>query len=696
MKKLSILGMVLFSMFLSFGISSSQSGQELFQRALAKERAEGNLEEAIVLYQRVINESQDKALKAKSQLCIGMCYEKLGQKSVKLAQDAFQKVIDNYPSQSDEVRIAKEKLAILLKDKFVVEKENKEIRIQKVKQLDVLGAPSPDGRLISYVDWETGNGELAIMEIATGEKHSLIQNNPGDESWYFVNHSIFSPDGKKLAYTRWKDNNMVDFNIINVDGSGKRVLLSDREIYYFEPSGWTPDGKYILGVLTKKDRTNHAAFVSVSDGNIRIIKEYGQNEPGELSLSSDGRWIAHDIPQNKEPGKHDIFFLSVDGNREVPLVKHPADDRLLGWALNGKWILFSSDRSGTWDAWVIPVKDGKPNGDPMLVKRDFGQVKELGIVPMGFTQDDSFYYGVRMWSEDVYVAALDINKAELLAPPKKAILSFEGSNNNPVWSPDGKYLAYISRRKPEGLKVICIHTLETADEYELYPELEDFGGLSWLPDGKSLLVVGRNNDDQGGVFKVDSRTGELSLVMTHESRHHCTRLSPDGKKLFFAADSWEEKTFRIISYNLETKQEKELYRSSYQIFRMDLSPDGKWLAFRDYADNTIKVISTEGGEANVLLELESGVGINCVTWSHDGKYILISKMVEKGGGKVGRCELWGIPANGREPVKYGMTVDGLIGLSVHPDGKLIAFVSWRASSAVWVMENFLPKLKDKK
>ncbi|MFH2043218.1 MAG: tetratricopeptide repeat protein, partial [Acidobacteriota bacterium] len=115
MKKNSMVLAVFVVLALSLGIFAVQSGQDLFQKALAKERAEGNLEEAITLYQKVIDEAQDTALKAQAQLRIGLCHEKRGEKNLQQAQDAFQKVIDNYPSQSEEVRIAKEKLSLISK-----------------------------------------------------------------------------------------------------------------------------------------------------------------------------------------------------------------------------------------------------------------------------------------------------------------------------------------------------------------------------------------------------------------------------------------------------------------------------------------------------------------------------------------------------------------------------------------------------
>jgi tetratricopeptide (TPR) repeat protein len=78
MKKTMLLTTVFVLIALCAAAFSPQSAQDLFQKALTKERAEGNLEEAITLYQRVAEESADEALAANAQLRIGICYEKLG------------------------------------------------------------------------------------------------------------------------------------------------------------------------------------------------------------------------------------------------------------------------------------------------------------------------------------------------------------------------------------------------------------------------------------------------------------------------------------------------------------------------------------------------------------------------------------------------------------------------------------------
>ena len=129
MKKYSILIAVLIVLSLSLGSIAAQNGYDLFQKALAKERGEGNLEEAIALYKKVVEEAKDKSLAAKAQLRIGICYEKLGKQE---AQKAYQKVIDNYPKQTDTVKAAKEKLSVLLRAKAVIRRGKEQFKLNKI------------------------------------------------------------------------------------------------------------------------------------------------------------------------------------------------------------------------------------------------------------------------------------------------------------------------------------------------------------------------------------------------------------------------------------------------------------------------------------------------------------------------------------------------------------------------------------
>ena len=171
---LLIAASILFSLICLREALPQESAEGLYEGAIFKKEAEGDLEGAIQLFLKIIISFPDnRKMGAKAQLQIGICYEKMGMKQ---ALKAYQKVAESYPEQTEEIKLAKEKIAILLKAQALVEKGDREFRIRQVwsgPDVDIFGGPSPDGRYLSYVDWETGN--LAIHELATGKKFHLTK-----------------------------------------------------------------------------------------------------------------------------------------------------------------------------------------------------------------------------------------------------------------------------------------------------------------------------------------------------------------------------------------------------------------------------------------------------------------------------------------------------------------------------------------
>jgi len=101
-------------MFGTAALAAADAGAELFQKAVTEERAAGNLEEAIKLYQRVAKEfASDRALAAKALVQEARCYEKLGQdKAVKL----YEQVARDYNDQREPATQARARLAALRQD----------------------------------------------------------------------------------------------------------------------------------------------------------------------------------------------------------------------------------------------------------------------------------------------------------------------------------------------------------------------------------------------------------------------------------------------------------------------------------------------------------------------------------------------------------------------------------------------------
>ena len=695
--KVSPKGLVVGMLFLALGTGTTwaQNGYDLFQQALVKERAEGRLDEAIQLYQRIVQEfAGDRTLAAQAQLQIGICYEKLGKVE---AQEAYKRVMEEFTEQYDVVAEARTRLVAL--EQHTDSGDEKGIVVRQVwadPDTDIFGSPSPDGRYLSFMDGSTGN--LAVRDLANGQNRLIA----GKGSWSegFALYSRVSPDGKQVAYS-WFDlkDHFYDLRLAEIDGSNSRLLYRNEEVPYLQPADWLPDGKHILAVFQSKDRTNQIVLVSVADGSVRVLKTLDWRYPQKMSFSPDGRYVAYAFPPKEDSPQHDIFLLATDGSREIPLMEHPANDLLLGWAPDGKTILLASDRTGTLDAWVIEVADGRPQGSPKMVKRDIGQ-----IGPMGFTRKGSFYYGVRLPRFDPYMATLDPVSGKVLAPPMRITERFQGSNTFADWSPDGEYLAYILRGDEYpaalGSRTLCIRSLESGEEREIpLKTLSFFGQARWSPDGRFILGIG-GGTKRAGIYQVNVQTGEVSLMAEGELSHPA--LSPDGKKLFFVhAEPGEDFSVRVR--DLQSAQEEELYGVALPswIRHMALSPDGQQLAFAidDQGTQFVKIMPAAGGEARELLRLtkpEPGI-LHAFAWTSDGRYLLIGRwsgapadhLYDAGSGKT---ELWRIPADGGKLENLGVGIDWMSRLRVHPDGRRIGFTGGPQRFEVWVVENLLPEL----
>src|SRR5262249_24291367 len=79
---------------------------------------------------------------------------------------------------------------------------------------NILGAPSPDGRFLSYVDAATG--DLAIRDLGSGAGRRLTHNKENTRG-QFAYFSVISPDNKRVAYAWFNDEKFYDLRVTSVD-----------------------------------------------------------------------------------------------------------------------------------------------------------------------------------------------------------------------------------------------------------------------------------------------------------------------------------------------------------------------------------------------------------------------------------------------------------------------------------------------
>lgn len=704
MKKFITIPLFVLALFISAATVNAQQSkpEKLYQQALYEMEALGNFAKAIDLFSRVANEfPKEKALAAKALLHVGMCYEKLGKSE---AQKAYERVIKDFSDQREVAAAARTRLAALTQPGLTVPASAVlSRRITDDPMVDALGTPSSDGRFLSTTDW--GTGDVALIDVATGQKRRVTNKGEWTQSGEFSLFPVLSPDGKRIAYSWWNKASRFDLRVINSDGTSPRVLYSSEEITESWPTDWTPDGNSILVFIDRADRadrTGQIALLSATDGSVRVLKKLPSGRVSyKASISPDGRYVAYCYPAKENLAENDVFLLPIEGGPEVPLVQHAADDFSPLWAPDGKSVIFVSDRTGSLSLWRIRIAGGKPQGSEELLRAEVGN-----IYPIGFSAKGSFFYSLSAGMVDVYLATLDFSTGKVTTPPAPISHRYAGGRYGPQWSPDGKSLVYGSHRGPYspmvGVHTLSIFSPETGQERELPLNLNRIMVSRWSPDAREILVRAYDPQGRHGLYRVDARTGEATPLMIAEvgADLRWGRWSPDGKSVLFVRYDSKKQVNTLVQRSLQTGEEKVLgrYAMPEYLAGFDISPDGQQylLYFFDQPTRggTIKLFPIGGGQPRDLYQTKpdrSPMGVN-PRWTPDGKNILLMHYPGlPSDPQPAPPELWRVSVETGKAEKMGLDMRRSGQLTVHPDGKRVAFVSGESKSEIWVMENLLPK-----
>jgi Tol biopolymer transport system component len=711
MKKLTLSCAIVLALAATVVSVRAQSGYDLFQKALAAERADGNLKQAIELYERVVEQSaSDRTLVARALVRIAACYEKLGQRD---AARVYERIVRDFSDQSESVTVARARLNAMQSPALPATQTVK--RLWSGPEVDPLGTATRDGRYLSYTDW--GTGDLALRDLAEGTSRRLTNTGGWETSGDYAEFSSISPDGRQIAYAWFVDKGSdpksscacrYELRVMSITGpdAGKpRVLLrSTVNRFWVRPAEWMPDGKSLI-IERSNDAQRELGVLSLADNSVRVLKSFRRlNGPGDrISVSPDGATIAFGRASPDNPA-HDIFFISASDGRETAAVQNPADDSSPVFTADGTHLLFLSDRTGSDALWRLPLANGQPAGAPVLVASIADGAELLGV-----TRQGAAYYWTSGASNNVFTADLD-EKMTARSAPSIAIERFLNSNNAPAFSPDGQLLAYHTRRGSTGPETnkLMIHTLATKQDRQIPLPFSPAGSVSWFPDSRSVLISVRDAANQRFTYhRVDLATGEHRQLAVSKAASTGTGralVSADGASIFFidslngATDA--ERRSQIVRFDIASGKETVVRAvgPSVSFTSFALSPDSTDIAaLRNEADSRwsiLEVFAVAGGPPRELFREKnpSSTRFSGLAWSPDTRYVLMVRGTDQFLARM-KAALWKVPVAGGPAEPTGISMPGIIRFpTLDPTGRRIAFAAEAggAEPAVWAVENFLP------
>lgn len=689
---ISVLGFILVLVSPAFEASIQQSAEELYESAVFKKDVDGDLKGAIEIFEKILVQFPDsRKVGAKAQLQIGICSEKLG---LEEARKAYQSVIAEFADQKDEVSEARSRLTALEKPTIRPKTEGLSITQMWSGDLGILGGLSPDGKYCSYVDW--GTGDLGIMEIASKKKRRLTNNNKGLDYDEMVWNSRWSPDGKHIAYD-WSISDTWEIRIIGMDGAPPvTIYQGNKDLRTAVPMGWTPDSTHVLATIRNKDETKKLVLLSIKGEPMKILKSIENVNSDHVYFSPDGQYLIYDAISDKSSRNRDIFMYSFEEKLAKPLIKHPADDYSLCWSKDGKSIYFISTRTRSHDLWRIGIENGIIQGEPFLIKPKIGD-----IIPMGTTKSGSLYFWEYKNIEDVYIAEINPETQTITEPAKKISQKYEGNTREAGYSPNGKYLSYISRHSnsPSSRKrtyKIIIRSLESGQERELISNLSSILYPRWAPDSSKILASGEFKIGSRGIVQFDLENGNYSTIMPiakGDNSLYKPEWSMDGKSLYFVRSEYRNKKSTILKWDIASQTEQEILKLEGDESRisMAVSPDENWIALTPwYGKGILKLISLTGEDTKILFTPNTDELLGRqLDWTSDGKHLIFAM-----GKNTSKQSLWKISVAGGLPKKLGLEMKfGGSNLSIHPNGRHIVFNSWSDIMGISVMENFMQDSK---
>jgi Tol biopolymer transport system component len=482
---------------------------------------------------------------------------------------------------------------------------------------------SPDAKRLAVIktDLEKESTDLWVVDVATGKQTRISVSGERETT----SAPAWSPDGIYVGYVGQRQGAFGLYRNLS-NGQGKEELLykSNAPVVLTD---WSMDGRYLSFYSTDLGGGAIFALPLAGDGERKAIEIHrSKSQLTGPRLSPDDRFVSY---VSNETGRTELYVRPFNASgapgavttSEVWKLSEEGAQGMAFWRRDGKEINFlAPDRS------IQSVSlSTSPDFEFKKARVLFRLPETTPVAPnMASVNRDA----------DRFVIAVpppQLRQLTLLDREGKVMgtIAQPGRFGEVRFSPDGKRLLAVKNDPQTGINNVWVFDIATGKGTAITNETQGVGSPVWSRDGKYIAYV-QFKDSYSSIYRRSSDgTGAAELLFRYTPGAFVglSDWSPDGKFLTFT-------TGVLLMVPVQSKEKPldrkalEWLREDYEAFDAQFSPDGRFLA---YTSNEIDVRTTQiyvrpfssnkpeapAGPATQVTSLKGGA--NGAVWRQDGK-----------------------------------------------------------------------------